>query len=79
MKLFLLRNIDNDLHAAVYDVANEFVIAARNEVRARELALEACCDEGPIWLNPLKSSCKEIGISLEEKEEHVVVCSFNAG
>jgi len=92
MKLWLLRQANglgtNDPWVPWYDKVSCFVIQAKTEERAREMANENAGDEKwgapPInreircnpWLDATLSTCVEL---LPEGEEKIVIRDYNAG
>jgi hypothetical protein len=71
MKLWLLERVDNDeFH---YDENEGFVIAAPNELRAREIANDNRSDEGEIWEKVEEVTCREI---TKKEPEGVVLLSY---
>lgn len=78
MKLYLIENISENRH--YYDAYRGFVIAANSETEARKIANECPGDEGSIWEDCEKVSCKEIGeYTGELTEPMIVLYDFNAG
>ena len=70
MKLYYLNFDDCD-----YDQTNGFIIRAKNEKEARELANSRCSDEGKIWTDKQKVSCKHIKVS--GKSEIILIDFLN--
>ena len=73
MKLYLLERISNDL---IYDNNDGHIIRAKSAKRARELAQEVAADEGPIWEDLQKVSCKAVTY---KGEEGFILTDFQAG
>jgi hypothetical protein len=74
MKLFLLRPIGKECDA--HDMAQGFVVRAKNEDAARFYADKRHGDEGNAWLFPTRTTCEEL---LTKGEEGVILRDFNAG
>lgn len=62
MKLWLLQPIEGQAAwERWYDKAFGFVVRAKTEAEARELASEDCGDEGKMcWLDSAQSTCEEL-------------------
>jgi hypothetical protein len=73
MKLFLLKRDGSDIG---YDQYDSFVIIAKNEEEARNIADNSCGDEGRIWNNKDLVSCD---IILPKGSSGIISSSFNAG
>ncbi len=59
-----------------YDCYKGFVIRAKSEKRAREIANESPGDEGSIWIDSLLTKCVEL---TAEGSEGKVLSDFHAG
>ncbi len=74
------RNVNTDRRV---DVADGFVIVARSNKYARQMASADCGDEGPgVWLDKKYSTCRPIGVPYEErtkKRERIVLRDYHAG
>lgn len=74
-KLYLLWT--NDPAAGGYDVADGFIVRAKDHARARELAANACgCEGRDVWLNTARSTCRMLE---REGREGVIMRDFHAG
>jgi len=71
MKIFLLKR----KKLVGYDEFGAMLIVAKNEVRAREIANKHAADEGRIWADAARVSCKII----DGKTEGIVISDFNQG
>lgn len=71
MKIYVLDRME----IVNYDEYYGKVIVAKDEWRAREIANENVGDEGKIWNDPTRVSCKEV----DKKCEGVVLSAFCAG
>lgn len=62
MKLWLLTpNNSSDVWEPWYDKAFGFVIRAKNEQTARDMAAKECGQEGPeVWLDSTQSDCEPL-------------------
>lgn len=72
MKLFLLVRVGE----TQYDEYVGFVVRAKDEFTARNIANTMPGDEGHIWSDPLQVRCTEI---TTKGDEGIVLGSFNAG
>lgn len=76
MKLFHLHRLNGQ---AGIDEARAFVVAARDEFEARELAADEAGDEGAaFWYSEATVAAKEIGTAGPDVHG-VIVCDFRAG
>jgi hypothetical protein len=75
MKLWLLTVEDESISCST-DVYDGKVIRAVSPSEARKVANEHVSDEGEIWQDVTKVSCKQIK---EDGQPKVVLESFNAG
>ena len=57
-----------------YESYDEHVVVASSENHARNMANENVGDEGEIWNNPLKVTCKEVDTSTA-----AIICSSFMG
>jgi hypothetical protein len=73
MRLFLLKTLSKKVE---YDVYDAFLIRAKNEMEARQIAHENRSGEGPIWSSNAFSSCVEVSA---EGDAEIIISSFNAG
>lgn len=78
MNLYLLKRKDEEI---LYDANDGFVIRAKSARRARVLAYYKTSDEGhfmgsDFWLNPKKSSCRQIK---KTGLEMIILQDYNAG
>lgn len=71
MKIYLLQQIN----LGNYDEYQAKVIVALNKVCACYLANELTGDEGPIWNDLTKVTCREINLNVAK----VILADFNAG
>lgn len=78
MKLYVLRPA-TDHHRKMlfgYDCNDGFVVRAKDEAEARELAHAAKADEGDVWLNPQQTRVDEL---TEDGPAMIILTDFNAG
>lgn len=61
---------------STYDMNHGFIVRAKTEARAREMANTQSADEGAIWDNPKHVICKEL---TAEGNEAVIMADFHAG
>ena len=78
MNLYLLERKDEKI---LYDANDGFVVRAKSAKRARDLANLRVSDErhslgDDIWLNPKKSSCRQIK---KTGLEMIILRDYNAG
>lgn len=68
MKLWILRPVDVEAHTQDpwnpwYDKSFGFIVRARDEASARQIAASDCGDEGKdAWLNDLLSTCEVLEV-----------------
>lgn len=61
----------------VYDCASGFIVEAESEIAAREIAANACGDEGTnAWLSPALSTCEELK---PDGTSGIIMRDFHAG
>lgn len=72
MKIYLIEAKDR----VSWDSYDAHVVIAASAKAARKLCKSA--DEGPIWTDKSKSTCRALGLA-GSSEEEVVLSSFNAG